>query len=97
MCRSKFNAITSERGLMTRVLDKTSGQYIEVHLMATADEIIDGYKVLYYQRCVSGDMDPKYFPRSDTFLNTGAWDEAEDIEHWAVRFDRNPPHDGGRG
>ena len=43
LCRAKWNAITGE-GLKTRMLDKDSGQYVEIFLKATPQQIIEGVK-----------------------------------------------------
>ena len=68
MCRVKFAAITSERGLTTKNLDKDSGEYVEVHLQATAAEILRGW--LDYCR-ENATPDTKWNPPSKMKLKEG--------------------------
>lgn len=43
LCRARWDAITGD-GLQTRTLDKDSGQYVEIFLKATPEEIIAAAK-----------------------------------------------------
>lgn len=76
LARAKFEAIING-GLKTRTLDKDSGQYVDIELHATAEEIIAGAK-----RYAKDQVDPvtfrlkdggKYMLHPATFLNAGRW------------------------
>ena len=78
LARAKFLAITNG-GLRTRTLDKDSGQYVEIELQATAEEIIAGatrYADAQIDR--SGSVyrkkdDGKFILYPETWLNKGRW------------------------
>ena len=44
LAKAKWDAITSERGLETKMLDRDSGSYVAVHLKATPQELIEAMK-----------------------------------------------------
>ena len=44
LARLKWDAITGPNGLHTRMLDRDSGQYVEIELRATPEEILAGMK-----------------------------------------------------
>ena len=76
LARTKFLAIING-GIRTRTLDKDSGQYVEIELSATAEEIIAGAK-----RYVDSQIDRntyrlkdggKYIPDPSRWLNSGRW------------------------
>jgi len=80
LCRAKWNAITGP-GLHTRMLDKDSGQFVDIFLQATPREIIDGAK-----RYADKMRDPngkygsyidggKYVVSPAVFLNQGRWED----------------------
>ena len=74
LSEAKFRAITSENGLNTRILDKTTGQYIQVHLKATAAELTAAMRA--YRKAqtdpVTYDTKP-YTLHPATWLNSGRW------------------------
>ena len=74
LAKAKFDAIV-KGGFKTRTMDKDSGQFVEIELEATADEIIEGIK-----RYMKAQIDMKtftikdggkYIPHLCTFLNQG--------------------------
>lgn len=76
LARAKWDAITNG-GLQTRTLDKDSGQYVEINLQATPEELIEGAR-----RYAKSQIDPQTFKVKDggkfilhpaTFLNQGRW------------------------
>ena len=84
LCRAKWNAITSERGLKTRTLDRDSGMFVEVHLKATADELIKAmweYKRSQIVPTTINDRTPllidggKFTMQPATWLNRGRWEK----------------------
>lgn len=79
LARAKFAAIVSG-GIRTRTLDKDSGQYVEIELCATAEEIIAGAK-----RYCDTQIDKntyrlkdggKYILHPASFLNQGRWEDS---------------------
>lgn len=71
----KWDAITTT-GLDTRMLDRDSGQFVEVYLKATPEEIIAGHKLMMKHWPRSADfslIDPQYLVRPVAFLNRGRW------------------------
>ncbi len=77
LAHAKYDAIL--QGLRTRTLDKDSGQYVELELAATEDEIIQGCKAYLdtQRKTGSGQYgykdDAKYIPYLCQFLNQGRW------------------------
>lgn len=76
LAKAKFEAITGD-GLVTRTLDKDSGQYVTIELRATPEELIEGMK-----RYRKSQIDPQTFQLRDggkytchpaTWLNQGRW------------------------
>ena len=86
LCRAKFAAITSKAGLTTKNLDKDSGEYVEIHLQASAADILKGW-VNYCREHATAETrwNPpskmklkeggRFVRRPATFLNRGGWDE----------------------
>lgn len=80
LTRAKFTAITTE-GLKTRTLDRDSGQYVEIGLKATPEELIDGMKA-YARSLIRVENDQyvtekKYVCHPATWLNQGRWMDGE--------------------
>ena len=83
LTRAKFAAITSERGLKTRTLDRDSGMYIEVHLKATADELIKAMRDYAWSQKADGSAfgsgvlkdGGKFTMQPATWLNRGRWEK----------------------
>lgn len=84
LTRAKFTAITSAQGLKTRTLDRDSGMFIEVHLKATADELIKAmweYKSSQIVPTTINDRTPllieggKFTMHPATWLNRGRWEK----------------------
>ena len=78
LCRAKFAAITSEDGLQTRMMDREAGSYFDVHLKATADELIKGAK--RYDRNLPMNADysyaePQFVRHPNTWMNRGGWED----------------------
>lgn len=76
LAKAKFAQIVNG-GLKTRTLDKDSGQYVEIELTATPDELIAGAKRYYDTQ-----LDRNTFSLKDggkftchpaTWLNQGRW------------------------
>ena len=76
MARVKFDAVING-GLCTRTLDRDSGQFIELTLEATADELIEGmrrYAETQYQTDGYGLKDDgRYTLHPSTWINRGGW------------------------
>lgn len=70
LAKAKWDAITNG-GLSTRMLDRDSGQYVDITLKASADEIMDG--VRRYKDWLPLEYDEKYVPHAATWLNRGRW------------------------
>ena len=77
LTKAKWDAITSERGLETKMLDRDSGAYVAVHLKAAPQELIDGMK-----RYAKSQIDPNTYRIRDNgkftcgpavWLNRGRW------------------------
>ena len=78
ICKAKWDAITSPEGYHTRMMDKSTGQYISVHLKATPEEILEGQKrqnrAFYEEHGYSENRDAKkYIRRPQQWLNQGGW------------------------
>ncbi len=78
LARAKWEAITNG-GLQTRTLDKDSGQFVEIELQATPEELIAGAK-----RYRDAQIDRTTFKLKDggrfichpaTWLNQGRWED----------------------
>lgn len=78
---AKWNAITSEEGLKTKTLDKDSGTYVEIHLKATPEEILEGAR-----RYREAQREPgtgnygfkdggKFIAHPANWLNQGRWED----------------------
>lgn len=81
LARSKWTAITSERGLETRIRDRETGELVSVHLQATPEEIIAGLnaynKTLYSPTSFERLVEDRYIVHPATFLNRGRWMDYE--------------------
>jgi hypothetical protein len=77
ICQAKWNAITSPEGYHTRMLDKTTGEYVEVHLKATPQEIYDAQKRqnAEFFRSQNADSEKQFLRRPQQYLNQGGWED----------------------
>lgn len=77
ICQIKWDAITSEEGYHTRMMDKSTGEYIDVHLKASPQEIIEGQKRQnkeFYEVNGFKNKEAKNFVRRpQQWLNQGGW------------------------
>jgi len=75
--RALFDKITSDGGLSTRTLCKDSGTYLDIHLEATPDELIDGAEKLFRSLIPPNQYTPDttYCPHPTTWLNQGRWED----------------------
>ena len=70
----KFRAITSDRGLDTKILDKSTGEYVVVHIQASAAVLIDAMRRYRQSRIDPVTFDTKpYTLHPATWLNGGRW------------------------
>lgn len=75
LAEARYQAIVN--GLKTRTLDKDSGQFVEIAVEATEDEIIQGCLAYLKSQKKTGSGafgykdDGKYIPYLSTFLNQG--------------------------
>lgn len=80
VAKAKYDAILKGK-YSTRTLDKDSGQYIEIELSATQDQILAG--VIAYidsqidKRTFRLRDDGKFIPMLCTWLNQGRWSDGE--------------------
>ena len=74
IAQAKWNAITNG-GLNTKTKDNDSGEFVEVFLQATPEEILDGLKEYIKQRtdAETYKVETKFFALASTFLNRGYW------------------------
>ena len=75
LAMTKWKAITNG-GLTTRTMDRDSGQFVEIELSATPEELIEGAK--RYRREQTGEDyklkdGGKYTCHPATWLNQGRW------------------------
>lgn len=78
MAQAKWDKIVSGDGLYTRIFDRSTEQYMDVHLKASPEEIIAGTqawektirKPNTYSEYI---IEPRYMPLPATFLNQGRW------------------------
>ncbi len=81
LCRVKWHHITNE-GLHTRTLDRDSGQYVEIELQATPDELVEGMKRYKASLLKDGsnwelNCEARYVCHPATWLNQGRWEDYE--------------------
>ncbi len=62
------------QGMTTRTLDRDSGQYVDLVLKATAEQLIEGMK-RYASECEG--IETRYQLHPATFLNRGRWEDYE--------------------
>lgn len=76
LAKAKFNQITNG-GLKTRTLDRDSGQYVEIELSATPEELVEGAKRYRADQMDKNTFkikdDGKYTCHPSTWLNQGRW------------------------
>lgn len=78
LCKAKFNAIVGP-GLKTRTLDRDSGNFVEIELSATPEEIIAGVKRYAERNRGTGTErygfkeGGKFICHPATWLNQGRW------------------------
>ncbi len=80
IARAKFDGITKGR-FQTKTLDKSSGQFFDMELSATADEIIAG-ATAYLKSQVDTNTyklkdGGKFIPHLSTWLGAGRWMDFE--------------------
>lgn len=77
ICEAKWNAITSEQGLHTRVFDKSSGEYMPLHLKATGKEIYAAQKrqnnEFFARHGYNNEREKQFLRRPQQWLNQGGW------------------------
>lgn len=77
LARAKYEAILE--GLKTRTLDRDSGNYVEIELKATEDEIIAGIKAYLASQVDRNTYKLKdggrFIPHLATFLNGGRYED----------------------
>lgn len=83
MAKAKYDAILKGK-FNTRMLDKDSGNYIEIEISATPEQIADGVKAYINsqidKRTFRFKDDGKYIPHLATFLNRGRFFDLLDEE-----------------
>lgn len=77
LARAKFLAIC--KGCITRTLDRDSGQYMEIELSSTHDEILAGIKAYLNSQVDKTTYKLKdngrFIPHLSTFLNGGRYED----------------------
>lgn len=74
IAKAKFDAITAPTGLSTRILDKSTGLYINAHLKATADDLIAAMRAYRQTRIDPNTYQTKpYTLHPATWLNSARW------------------------
>ena len=77
LCKVKFDAITSPRGYHTRMMDKTTGEYVEIHLQATPEEILEAQKrqnkAFFERHGYANEHEKQFMRRPKQWLNQGGW------------------------
>lgn len=80
IARTKYDAIV-KGGFKSRSLDKSSGQYVELELSATAEEIIAGAKAYAASQIDRNTYrfkdDGRFIPHLATWLGAGRWMDFE--------------------
>lgn len=78
IARTKYDAII-KGGFRTRTLDKSSGQFIDLELSATADQILAGVKAYVDsqidKRTFRFRDDGKFIPHFATWLGRAGWED----------------------
>lgn len=78
IARTKFDAIV-KGGFQTKTLDKSSGQYMDMELTATAEDIIAGAKAYVAsqidKRTYRFRDDGKFIPHLATWLGRAGWED----------------------
>lgn len=73
IAEAKFRAITGS-GLSTRVLDKSTGEYVQIFVKATASELIEAMRAYRQSRIDPVTYDTKpYTLHPATWLNCARW------------------------
>jgi len=80
VAKAKYDAIL-KGGFRTRTLDKDSGQYVDIELSATPDQILSGVKAYISsqidKRTYRFKDEGRFIPHLATFLNQGRWMDFE--------------------
>lgn len=78
IARAKFDAIV-KGGFRTKTLDKSSGQFVDLELAATPDEIIAGAKAYMASQIDRNTYrlkdDGKFIPWLQTWLGRAGWED----------------------
>jgi hypothetical protein len=76
LAKAKWDAITSDEGMATKMLDRDSGQFVPVHLKATPEELIEGMQ-RYRRAQVDSNFKlkdgGKFICGPAVWLNRGRW------------------------
>lgn len=82
ICKEKWDRITSPEGYTTKMLDKTTGEYIQgVHLKAEPEEIIEAQKrqnsAFFKLHGLGDEMQAKkqFVRRPAQWLNQAGWED----------------------
>ena len=77
IAKAKWDAITSPQGCQTRILDKSTNEYIHVHLQASPQEILDAQKrqnkAFFERHGYNNEREKQFLPRPVTWLNRGGF------------------------
>ena len=79
MAKAKWDRITSPEGLTTRAMDKSTNEYVQIHLQASPEEIVDAQKrqnKAFFKQHGYGEEAQKakqYLRRPIQYLNQGGW------------------------
>lgn len=80
VARAKYAAIL-KGGFRTRTLDKDSGQYVDIELGATPEDILAGVKA-YVSSQIDRNYrlkdDGRFIPHLATWLNQGRWEDTKE-------------------
>lgn len=80
IAKAKYDAIL-RGGFRTRTLDKDSGQYVDIELAATPDDILAGVRAYIDaqidRRTYKLRDDGRFIPHLATFLNQGRWEDCK--------------------
>lgn len=80
ICMQKWKEITGPDGCETKVLDKSSGKYFDVHIKATGQEIYEAQKrqnsAFFRENGTAGEKmneAKKFLRRPQQYLNQAGW------------------------
>ena len=75
ICKAKWDAITRPEGYHTTIIDKSTGDHVQVHLQATPEEILEGQRRQNKELFRNGpsEDDKQFLKRPQQWLNQGGW------------------------